>query len=156
MIAIGIFLYDRYIRRYIRFNLLRKVNGMYYLIHSKKLGMKKEVYTFDKFSYPIDFTFSINDQRNRPIIYYETSSIKPVVIGGLPDDFKFNPINLKRILRSNLLTKLFGATKESFYMIIIIVLVVTIVAVAVYGNYQNGQLNDKLIKIVNSTRPIYY
>lgn len=160
VLAVIIFLYDRYIRRYIRVNIVRNVdttksNAKYYLIFSKKLGIKALTFNYKDKTYVIDLIGSINDQRNRPILYYELENLNPIYFVKIPETYKYNPTNLKRVLRENMLEKLLGTNKETVYTVIIIALIIGMIAISIYDNYRISQLNEKLIQLLNSTRPYY-
>lgn len=145
-------LYFIYFRRNkFRAFILTKVQNGYRIVKTvwKKVGL--ETFNFKDGSYQVDLTYSIEDEKKRPILMYEKGKVDPI-----PFTDKF--LNLKgksaegykKVLNDHRLEELTSGYKNKLFLIIIIALIAVICIITIYSFYNTNLLNERILGLVKN------
>lgn len=141
-----------FIRKYVKVYILKEYGDAYKIVKIKKIGFKKDGFTWDGMYYIIDLTRSVFSlKRNLPELFFKKGQVKPITF-----QVKTNPISasmVKDIMEASLFRNLFGGVMDKMYFFMVIGLVAGICAIAIYSVWQISALQSEIAKLLSQSGP---
>lgn len=148
-VIIVVLVYDRYIRKYIKVNIMRKFGtSTYKVIKVMKKKLHETELRFKGKIYIIDLTKAVLDKRNRPVLYYDEEEAQPK---SLIDNKIFVESDIvESFVTSKMFKLMFGTGKvDKVYMLMLVICVIGIVVIAIFSIWKIAELNSVIANLKN-------